>query len=89
MTSAPASAKAVDIGIDRRDHQVHVHHAAMCGRIAAQVAGPKVMLGTKWPSITSTCTQSAPCVSIASHSAPKSAKSAARIDGRDLDLAVE
>src|SRR6516164_5521642 len=40
-----------------------------------------VMLGTKWPSITSTCTQSAPAWSIARTSSPRRAKSAARMDG--------
>ena len=40
-----------------------------------------VMLGTKWPSITSTWIQSAPAASTARTSSPSLAKSAARIDG--------
>ena len=40
-----------------------------------------VMLGTKWPSITSTWIQSAPAASIASISAPSLEKSAERIEG--------
>src|SRR5262245_46077676 len=39
------------------------------------------MLGTKWPSMTSTCTQSHPALSIARTSSPSRAKSADRIDG--------
>src|ERR1044071_5049871 len=39
------------------------------------------MLGTKWPSMTSTWIQSAPAASSARTSSPKRAKSAARIDG--------
>src|SRR3954462_7163237 len=40
---------------------------------------PMVRFGTKWPSITSTCSQSAPCTAAASSASR--AKSAARIDG--------
>src|SRR6188768_1813742 len=40
-----------------------------------------VMLGTKWPSITSTWIQSAPAASIARISSPSLEKSDARIDG--------
>ena len=54
---------------------------AVCGRIAFTTAGPIVMLGTKWPSITSTWIQSAPAASIARTSSPNLAKSALRIDG--------
>jgi hypothetical protein len=43
--------------------------------------GPKVMLGTKWPSITSRWTQSAPAATTASTSSPRREKSADRIDG--------
>jgi hypothetical protein len=42
------------------------------------------MFGTKCPSITSTCTQSAPAASIARTSSPSAAKSADRIDGAIL-----
>src|SRR5579859_2176495 len=40
-----------------------------------------VMLGTKWPSITSTWIQSAPAAMTSPISAPRRAKSAARIEG--------
>src|SRR5687768_7565038 len=40
-----------------------------------------VMLGTKWPSMTSTWTQSAPAASMARTSSPRRAKSDARMDG--------
>src|SRR3977135_3574748 len=46
---------------------------------ASTTGSPMVRLGTKWLSITSTCSQSAPVT--ASASSPSSAKSAARIDG--------
>ena len=52
-----------------------------CGRIAFTTTGPMVMLGTKWPSITSTCSQSAPAASTARASSPSLAKSADRIEG--------
>ena len=43
------------------------------------MAGPKVRLGTKWLSITSTCTQSA--LPIRATSSPSRAKSALRMLG--------
>ena len=49
--------------------------------IAFTTSGPKVMLGTKCPSITSRWIQSAPAASTARTSSPSLAKSAARIDG--------
>jgi hypothetical protein len=54
----------------------------VCGRAARTRSGPKVMLGTKWPSITSMWIWSAPALSTASISAPSLAKSLARIEGR-------
>ena len=51
------------------------------GRSAFTTSGPMVILGTKWPSITSTWIQSAPAASTARTSSPSFAKSAARIDG--------
>ena len=42
---------------------------------------PKVMLGTKWPSIMSTCSQSAPCEMVSLHAFPRAPKSADRIEG--------
>ena len=50
-------------------------------RAASTITGPKVMLGTKWPSMTSTWIQSAPAASTARISSPRRAKSAARIEG--------
>ena len=45
------------------------------------MSGPMVMLGTKWPSMTSTWIQSQPAASMARTSSPSRAKSAERIDG--------
>ena len=51
-------------------------------RLAARTtSGPIVMLGTKWPSITSTWIQSAPAASTSWISWPRWAKSADRMDG--------
>src|SRR6202158_3670497 len=44
--------------------------------------GPMVMLGTKWPSITSTWSMRQPAFSSAAICSPRCAKSAERIDGR-------
>ena len=44
-------------------------------------AGPIVMFGTKWPSMTSTWIQSAPASAMARTSSPSLAKSADRIEG--------
>jgi hypothetical protein len=46
---------------------------------ASTMVGPKVRLGTKWLSMTSTCTQSAPVMR--STSSPSAAKSALRMLG--------
>ena len=43
--------------------------------------GPKVRLGTKWPSIMSMWSQSAPWVMVSEQAAPRAAKSADRIEG--------
>src|ERR1051326_1631778 len=45
------------------------------------IGAPKVRLGTKRPSITSTCTQSAPPFSIAASSSRSRPRSAVRIEG--------
>mmetsp|Transcript_9758 Transcript_9758/g.26345 ORF Transcript_9758/g.26345 Transcript_9758/m.26345 type:complete len:222 (-) Transcript_9758:104-769(-) len=50
-------------------------------RRASTTRGPMVMLGTKRPSMTSTCTQSAPAFSTSSTSCPSLEKSADKIDG--------
>lgn len=43
--------------------------------------GPKVIFGTKCPSIISTCSQSAPCSIVSEHALPRAPKSALRIEG--------
>ena len=53
----------------------------VCGRMAFTTAGPMVRFGTKCPSITSTCTRSAPALVMAAISSPSRAKSAERIEG--------
>jgi hypothetical protein len=53
----------------------------IAGRIAFTTSAPMVMLGTKWPSMTSIWIQSAPALSTARTSSPSLAKSAERIDG--------
>src|SRR5690606_33090789 len=50
-------------------------------RIALMTGGPKVMFGTKCPSITSRWIQSAPARATASTSAPSREKSEDRMDG--------
>jgi hypothetical protein len=52
-----------------------------CGFSAFTMSGPRVMFGTKWPSMTSMCSQSAPAAWTARTSSPSRAKSAARIEG--------
>jgi hypothetical protein len=53
-----------------------------CDRTAVTTGAPNVMFGTKWPSIMSICSQSAPWRSMVSeHSAPRRAKSADRMEG--------
>ncbi len=81
MRSAPARAKSSrkrsgSTIIRWRSSGICVHL-----RIAFTTAGPMVMLGTNWPSMTSTCSMSAPAASTAFTSSPRRAKSAARIDG--------
>lgn len=50
-------------------------------RICETTGHPMVMLGTKWPSIISTWSQSAPCSIFVEQSWPRSAKLALRIEG--------
>ena len=49
--------------------------------MAAMTGGPKVMLGTKWPSMTSRCTQSMPARSMASISSLMREKSQLSMEG--------
>jgi hypothetical protein len=63
-----------------------------CDLILVTTGAPKVMLGTKWPSITSTCSQSQPLLIVVEHASPRAAKSAERIDGAMMaggDMATE
>mmetsp|Transcript_28537 Transcript_28537/g.76243 ORF Transcript_28537/g.76243 Transcript_28537/m.76243 type:complete len:259 (-) Transcript_28537:185-961(-) len=53
-------------------------------RRAATTSGPMVMFGTNLPSMTSTCTQSAPALSTFSTSSPSLEKSADKIEGEIL-----
>ncbi len=55
--------------------------ASVWRRRAFTTAGPMVIFGTKCPSMTSTCTQSAPAAMMARVSSPNAAKSAERIEG--------
>src|SRR5271166_6038639 len=50
-------------------------------RMASSTTGPRVMLGTNRPSITSTWIQSAPAASTAQTSSPKRVKSADKTEG--------
>ncbi len=59
----------------------------MCRRMAATTGGPIVRLGTKCPSITSTCSQSA-SERTRSISAPRAAKSADRMEGAIRSIGV-
>src|SRR6478735_1362629 len=58
-------------------------------RAAAMMGGPKEMLGTKWPSMTSRWRKSAPPVRTSFISAPSLAKSAERMEGRIWWVEVE
>src|SRR4051812_26149565 len=81
MMSAPASANASRSGSTGEIIRWTSKGLVVCGRNALTTAGPIVMFGTKWPSITSTWIQSAPAASIARTSSPRRAKSAERIEG--------
>ena len=66
------------------DHQVHVDDAAGVVHEVGDrgdATAPKVIGGTKWPSITSTWITRAPASRTSSTCAPSRAKSADRIDG--------
>src|SRR5210317_17814 len=82
--SAPASAYASIYGSTGAIIKCTSITVFTWGRNALTAGGPKVRFGTKCPSMTSICTQSAPCASIARISAPKLAKSADKMDGAIL-----
>lgn len=44
------------------------------------------MFGTKWPSMMSTCSQSAPWAIVSEHALPRAPKSAERIEGAMMAL---
>ena len=73
--------EGLEIAIDRAIIRCTSKIFLVTGRIAAITGGPKVMLGTKCPSITSMWIQSAPASSIVRTSSPSLAKSAERMDG--------
>jgi hypothetical protein len=52
-----------------------------CERMEATTGAPKVMLGTKWPSIMSTWSQSADWPIVVEQAVPRLEKSAERMDG--------
>ena len=63
------------------DHQVVSSGTVAILAIDSTTGGPNEILSTKWPSITSRCSQSAPAFSIRSHSAPRWLKSHASTEG--------
>ena len=75
----------VDVALGVLDHEVDVEGAAALvdRRRDARVTtgGPIVMLGTKWPSMTSTWIRRAPASITVAISSPRRPKSADRIDG--------
>src|SRR5581483_7839143 len=56
-----------------------------CSAIASTIRAPKVIGGTKWPSITSTWITRAPAAITSATCSPRRAKSADRIDGAIRD----
>ena len=83
IESAPAFCE----GLRDRDRPARSSNArrrgtAECGRMAFTISGPNVMLGTKWPSITSRCNTSASAASRARTSSRAWKKSLERTDGR-------
>lgn len=50
-------------------------------RILVTTGGPKVMLGTKWPSMMSMWSHVAPLLMVSEQALPRAAKSAERIEG--------
>ena len=73
--------EGLEIGIARLDHQVAVERLVGMRPQRRDDRGPKVTLGTKWPSITSRWIQSAPAAATARTSSASLEKSADRIEG--------
>ena len=81
MMSHPASAKASRYGSHGSIIRWQSNTLSVRLRIALMTGGPKVMFGTKCPSITSRWIQSAPARTTASTSSPSREKSLDSIDG--------
>ena len=66
----------------RGNHEDYILEcAAANGRIASTTSGPNEILGTKRPSMMSTCSQSAPPAIASDTCSPRRVKSAARMEG--------
>mmetsp|Transcript_15018 Transcript_15018/g.38593 ORF Transcript_15018/g.38593 Transcript_15018/m.38593 type:complete len:203 (+) Transcript_15018:802-1410(+) len=87
MMSAPALAKSSTrcSGSTIMRWQSRIESGCALRR-ASTTSGPMVMFGTKRPSITSTCTQSAPALSTSPTSWPSLEKFAERMDGEIITL---
>src|SRR5271165_4764149 len=81
MRSAPALAKASRYGSQGSIIRWQSKGLSVSGLSAATTGGPKVMLGTKCPSMTSRWIQSAPAAAIARTSSPSLEKSDDKIEG--------
>src|SRR5208282_2527898 len=88
MRSAPALAKASRYGSHGSIIRWQSKGLSVSGRSAATTGGPKVMLGTKCPSITSRWIQSAPAAAIARTSSPSLEKSDDKIEGAMITVFV-
>mmetsp|Transcript_24408 Transcript_24408/g.33909 ORF Transcript_24408/g.33909 Transcript_24408/m.33909 type:complete len:202 (+) Transcript_24408:580-1185(+) len=80
--SAPALAKSGSHCPGLETIRWQSKHALVYLRTAAITGAPIVRFGTKWPSITSMCSQSAPSLTISWHSNPSLAKSEDRTLGQ-------
>mmetsp|Transcript_32226 Transcript_32226/g.96213 ORF Transcript_32226/g.96213 Transcript_32226/m.96213 type:complete len:233 (-) Transcript_32226:65-763(-) len=79
--SAPAAAKSVTHCLGWLTIRWQSNTAAECLRRHLMMGAPMVRLGTKWPSMTSRCSQSAPSSSIRLDSSASRAKSDDSMDG--------
>ena len=86
MISAPAFAKSATRSSGSTIIKWQSSTLSVTGRIASTTNGPIVMFGTNLPSMTSTCTHSAPALSIAWISSPSFAKLALRMLGDTMML---
>ena len=81
MESAPLSAKAPMKFSGSTISRLRFRCFDVAFRMAATTPGPKVMLGTKRPSMMSTCSQSAPAWATVRHSSASRPKSAESTEG--------